>query len=641
MSEAQIFETQLCGVLDELAESIAATPTEELDFEELLKNNGAPVNLHRVAARVRDKFQIALDQQRFDAALGVPGFEAGFSVEKRVGANETIKSSRALPFLSATTSVGSTSSNPAFETLTTMVDDAAEHQSQVPLRLAVLGDIGAGKRTLTAAIKRVFSSRSSQFQSNTEAAKRWFRNREEGVWRNATTYSTQRHTYLHANLPGSLESLALDQGDDLAKADVVILVVSAADATRKTIEGFRNLLRRARLTNVVLFLNKIGVAPSSRVEWIEQELQLLPGAKAIPLIKGSAVSALEGQETSVLQLVAALESRLAMRAAVTPAQGVPVDADAARGAEVASKAERKVLVPGPWKAACAGSRWLGKAAITLVHAIGRLLGTVPGPAAARLLLVSPVVVSSFVASMFVGTSFRSDLGVASKTHQEALTAVVGFSSPGDERTAGQNQKMLAAEKTPSDPVSVAARDRLPTRDAGLGRKTESPAAEGALSPVNPSVELTVDSGKSTATDDVHTSVRDKTPPLIKVLTTRLESWSIDRMATHQASVAVEATDHRDPSPECRIGVWDEADRQLFDTQVTTNKASIDLPVDSNERHYTLEVTCTDTAGNSSSRIASLAVPSSSWHVEQWWMGSLQEDPNKALDESKGQMWKRP
>lgn len=113
------------------------------------------------------------------------------------------------------------------------------------------------------------------------------------------------------------------------------------------------------------------------------------------------------------------------------------------------------------------------------------------------------------------------------------------------------------------------------------------------------------------------------------------------MATHQASVAVEATDHRDPSPECRISVWDEADRQLFDTQVTTNKASIDLPVDSNERHYTLEVTCTDTAGNSSSRIASLAVPSSSWHVEQWWMGSLQEDPNKALDEWKGQMWKRP
>ena len=172
MSEAQIFETQLCGVLDELAESIAATPTEELDFEELLKNDGAPVDLHRVAAGVRDKFQIALDQQRFEAALGVPGFEAGFSVEKRVGANETIKSSRAVPFLSATTSVGSTSSNHAFETLTTMVDDAAEHQSQVPLRLAVLGDIGAGKRTLTAAIKRVFSSRSSQFQSNTEAAKR-------------------------------------------------------------------------------------------------------------------------------------------------------------------------------------------------------------------------------------------------------------------------------------------------------------------------------------------------------------------------------------------------------------------------------------------------------------------------------------
>ena len=633
MSEAQIFETQLSGVIDELAESIAATPTEELDFEELLKENGAPVNLHRVAAGVRERVQVALDHQGFDAGLGFA---------KQVGGNKTVKSIRSLPSRSSTKSVGSDSSSYAFEPLPPRVNDEAEYQSQVPLRLAVLGDIGSGKRTLTAAIKRVFSSRSYQIQGNAEAAKRWFRNREGGVWRKATTYSTQRHTYLHANLPGSLDSVVRDQGEDLARADVVILVVSATDATRKTIEGLRNLLRQARLTNVVLFLNKIDVAPSSSVEWIERELQVVPGDRVIPVIKGSAVNALEGEETSVLQLVAAVESELEMRVGATSAQGAHPGVNLAGSAEVACKTRQEVLFAGPWQAACEGSRRLGKATITFLHAIGRLLGTVPSPAVARLLLVSPVVVSSFVASLFVGTSFRSDLGAASRTNQEALTAVVGFSSLGHERAAGQVQKIVAANKTPSDPMSAAVEDRLATTDAGLGRKTEGPTAEVPLSLGNHSVDRTVDRGRSTARGDVPTSVKDKIPPLIEVLTTRLEFWSIDRMATHQASVAVEATDHRDPSPECRISVWDEADRQLFDTQVTTNKVSIDLPVGSNERHYSLEVTCTDTAGNSSSRMASVAVPSSSWHVEQWWTGSLRDDPsNEALDEWKGQMWKRP
>ncbi len=246
MSEAQIFETQLYGVIDELAESIAATPTEELDFEELLKENGAPVSLHRVAAGVRDRFQVALDHQDFETSSGV---------EKWAGGNEPVKSIRTLPSAAATKSVDSSSY--AFEPLIPMVDGEAEFQSQVPLRLAVLGDVGSGKRTLTAAIKRVFSSRSYRIQSSAEAAKRWFRNREEGVWRNATTFCTQRHTYLHANLPGSLDSAARDLGDDLAKADVVILLVSATDATRKTIEGFRNLLQRARPTHCVFFLNLV------------------------------------------------------------------------------------------------------------------------------------------------------------------------------------------------------------------------------------------------------------------------------------------------------------------------------------------------------------------------------------------------
>ena len=417
MSEAQIFETQLSGVIDELAESIAATPTEELDFEELLKENGAPVNLHRVAAGVRERFQVALDHQGFDSGLGFA---------KQVGGNKTVKSIRSLPSRSSTKSVGSDSSSYAFEPLPPRVNDEAEYQSQVPLRLAVLGDIGSGKRTLTAAIKRVFSSRSYQIQSNAEAAKRWFRNREGEVWRKATTYSTQRHTYLHANLPGSLDSVVRDQGEDLARADVVILVVSATDATRKTIEGLRNLLRQARLTNVVLFLNKIDVAPSSSVEWIERELQVVPGDRGIPVIKGSAVNALEGEETSVLQLVAAVESELEMRVGSTSAQGAHPGVNLAGSAEVACKTRQEVLLfAGPWQAACEGSRRLGKATITFLHAIGRLLGTVPSPAVARLLLVSPVVVSSFVASLFVGTSFRSDLGAASKTNQEALTAVVG------------------------------------------------------------------------------------------------------------------------------------------------------------------------------------------------------------------------
>ena len=633
MSEARIFETQLCGVIDELAESIAATPTEELDFEELLKENGAPASPHRLVARVRDRFQVALDHQGFDAGLGVA---------KQVNANEIIKHiPAALSSVSATGSVGTDWRSNAYEPLPP--DDETEHQSQVPLRLAVLGDIGSGKRTLTAAIKRVLSSRSYQMHSNAEAAKRWFRNREEGVWRKATTYSTQRHRYLHANLPGSLDSVARHQGDDLAKADVVILVVSATDATRKTIEGFRSLLQQARLANVVLFLNKIDVAPSSRVEWIEQELQVLPGDRITPVIKGSAVNALEGEETSVLQLVAAVEAELEMRTGAASAYGAHPRMDVSRSAEVACKTRRNSLFAASWQKACGRSRILGKATITFLHAIGRLFGTVPSPAVARLLWISPVVVSSFVASLFVDTSLQSDLGTVSKTSQEALTAVVGFSSLGDKRTTAQAQKkMIFASETPSDPLSATVQDRLPTTAAGLGRKNKSPTTEILQSLGNRSVERTVGRGGLTATDDVQTGVKDKIPPLIEVLTTRLESWSIDRMATHQASVAVEATDHRDPSPECRISVWDEMDRQLFNIQVTTNKASIDLPVGSNERHYNLEVTCTDTAGNSSSRRASVAVPSSSWHVEQWWMGSLQDDPsNEALEEWKGQMWKRP
>jgi elongation factor Tu len=128
-------------------------------------------------------------------------------------------------------------------------------------------------------------------------------------------YETDNRHYAHVDCPGHADYVK-NMITGAAQMDGAILVVSAPDGPMPQTREHILLARQVNVPYVVVYLNKVDMVDDEELlELVEEEVRDLlteyefPGAD-VPIIKGSALKALEGDEEakqSIMDLAAALD----------------------------------------------------------------------------------------------------------------------------------------------------------------------------------------------------------------------------------------------------------------------------------------------------------------------------------------------
>jgi elongation factor Tu len=173
------------------------------------------------------------------------------------------------------------------------------------MNIGTVGHVDHGKTTLTAAIATVLSKRgigdtkASDYASIDNAPEE----RERGITINSAhiEYSTDKRHYAHVDCPGHADYVK-NMITGAAQMDGAILVVSAADGAMPQTREHILLARQVGVPKLIVFMNKTDMVDDEELlELVEMEIRELldeyefPGDD-IPVIMGSALKALEGDE---------------------------------------------------------------------------------------------------------------------------------------------------------------------------------------------------------------------------------------------------------------------------------------------------------------------------------------------------------
>jgi elongation factor Tu len=186
--------------------------------------------------------------------------------------------------------------------------------------VGTIGHVDHGKTTLTAAITKILAeSGGATFQAYDQIDKAP-EERARGITISTAhvEYETTNRHYAHVDCPGHADYVK-NMITGAAQMDGAILVVSAADGPMPQTREHILLARQVGVPALVVFMNKVDMVDDPELlELVELEVRELlssyefPGDD-IPIIKGSALAALEGRDDeigkkAILDLMAAVDS---------------------------------------------------------------------------------------------------------------------------------------------------------------------------------------------------------------------------------------------------------------------------------------------------------------------------------------------
>jgi elongation factor Tu len=186
------------------------------------------------------------------------------------------------------------------------------------VNVGTIGHIDHGKTTLTAAITKVLSEKYGGQSMSFEEIDNAPEEKERGITiaTSHVEYETENRHYAHVDCPGHADYVK-NMITGAAQMDGAILVVSAADGPMPQTREHILLARQVGVPYIVVFLNKTDqVDDEELIELVEEEVKDLlneyefPGEET-PIVKGSALKALEGdaeQVERIVELAAALDS---------------------------------------------------------------------------------------------------------------------------------------------------------------------------------------------------------------------------------------------------------------------------------------------------------------------------------------------
>jgi elongation factor Tu len=193
-------------------------------------------------------------------------------------------------------------------------------RNKTHVNIGTIGHVDHGKTTLTAAITKVLAGKGQAEYKPFDQIDNAPEERERGITI-ATAhveYETDKRHYAHVDCPGHADYVK-NMITGAAQMDGAILVVSAADGPMPQTREHILLARQVGVPYMVVYLNKADMVDDEELlELVELEVRELlssydfPGDDT-PIIKGSALKALEGEKTflgeeSIERLMDAVDS---------------------------------------------------------------------------------------------------------------------------------------------------------------------------------------------------------------------------------------------------------------------------------------------------------------------------------------------
>jgi elongation factor Tu len=196
-----------------------------------------------------------------------------------------------------------------------MMAKAKFERTKPHVNVGTIGHVDHGKTTLTAAITKYFGD--FKAYDAIDAAPE---EKARGITISTAhvEYETETRHYAHVDCPGHADYVK-NMITGAAQMDGAILVVNAADGPMPQTREHILLGRQVGIPYIVVYLNKVDqVDDEELLELVEMEVRELlssydyPGDD-IPIIKGSALAAMEGRdpeigENSIRELLAAIDS---------------------------------------------------------------------------------------------------------------------------------------------------------------------------------------------------------------------------------------------------------------------------------------------------------------------------------------------
>jgi elongation factor Tu len=227
------------------------------------------------------------------------------------------------------------------------------------VNVGTIGHVDHGKTTLTAALTKVMAEKhGGEFKAYDQIDKApEERARGITIATAHVEYQSDTRHYAHVDCPGHADYVK-NMITGAAQMDGAILVCSAADGPMPQTREHILLARQVGVPYIVVFLNKADMVDDAELlELVEMEVRELlskydfPG-DTTPIVKGSALKALEGDQSpigvpAVIQLVAEMDKYIPVpERAVDGAFLMPVEdvfSISGRGTVVTGRIERGIV----------------------------------------------------------------------------------------------------------------------------------------------------------------------------------------------------------------------------------------------------------------------------------------------------------
>ena len=169
------------------------------------------------------------------------------------------------------------------------------------VNIGTIGHVDHGKTTLTSALTKSFGT----FKAY-DAIDKAPEEKARGITINSAhvEYETEKRHYAHVDCPGHADYVK-NMITGAAQMDGAILVVNASDGPMPQTREHILLARQVGVPAIVVFINKVDLVDDAEIlELVEMEIRELlseygfPGDD-IPVVKGSALAAMEGRDPEV------------------------------------------------------------------------------------------------------------------------------------------------------------------------------------------------------------------------------------------------------------------------------------------------------------------------------------------------------
>ena len=235
-------------------------------------------------------------------------------------------------------------------------------RSKPHCNVGTIGHVDHGKTTLTAAITKVMAEASGGAATAFDEIDKAPEEKARGITISTAhvEYETANRHYAHVDCPGHADYVK-NMITGAAQMDGAILVVNAADGPMPQTREHILLARQVGVPALVVYLNKVDqVDDEELIELVEMEIRELldsyefPGDD-IPIVKGSALAALEGRDdeigkNSIIELMKAVDEYIPQpERAVDQPFLMPIEdvfSISGRGTVVTGRVERGIVNVG-------------------------------------------------------------------------------------------------------------------------------------------------------------------------------------------------------------------------------------------------------------------------------------------------------